>query len=158
MSSPIDCGRARQVDYDLDDEVFVDDAGDGDEGVELREKTPLKARVRRVSDVIDSIGDMSPVQHHLIDAIEAMEGRRLSDPLGLQPRHDVAPSRRSDSFASNGSSGRPKSILVDQGYGSSSTVSPQYLVYSQPPTAVNPTKPKPANDTIDAQPYNVAPT
>lgn len=158
MSSPIECGRARQEDYDLDDEVFVDDVGEGDEGVELREKTPLQPRVRRVSDVIDSIGDMSPVQHHLLDAIEAMDGRRLSDPVGLQLRYDVAPSRRSDSYAVNGSAGRPKSILVDQGYGSSSTVSPHYLVYPHAPTAVNKPKPKQANDTVDAQPYNVPPT
>lgn len=169
MSSPIDCspaggrersrGHGRPADYDLDDEVFVDDPdlGEGDEGVELREKTSPQPRVRRVSDVIDSIGDMSPVQQHLMDAIQAMDGRRLSDPAGLQVRHDTVPSRHSDSFALNGS-GRPKSILVDQGYGSSSTMSPFYLVHTQPPVPLAATKVKPANDTIDAQPYNVPST
>lgn len=166
MSSPIDCStaggrersRGRPTDYDLEDEVFVDDPdlGEGDEGVELREKTSPQPRVRRVSDVIDSIGDMSPVHQHLMDAIQAMEGRRLSDPAGLQVRHDAAPSRHSDSFALNGS-GRPKSVLVDQGYGSSSTMSPFYLVHTQPPVPLVTTKAKPANDTIDAQPYNVPP-
>ncbi|KAE8751626.1 hypothetical protein FOCC_FOCC001474 [Frankliniella occidentalis] len=162
MSSPIDCGPPRKLreDYDLDDEVFVDDHDqDGDEGVELRDKTPLQPRVRRVSDVIDSIGN-SPVHQHLMDAIEAMEGRRLSDPVGLLQRHDTLPSRRSDSFAMNGlnSAGRPQSMLVDQGYGSSSTMSPHYLVYSQPPVPINVGKARLANDTIDAQPYNVPPT
>ncbi|XP_034245432.1 caspase-1-like [Thrips palmi] len=171
MSSPIDCSpaggrerersRGRPVEYDPDDEVFVDDPdldlGEGDEGVELREKTSPPPRVRRVSDVIDSIGDMSPVHQHLMDAIQAMDGRRLSDPAGLQVRHDAEPSRHSDSFALNGS-GRPKSILVDQGYGSSSTMSPFYLVHSQPPVPLASTKAKPANDTIDAQPYNVPST
>lgn len=157
MSSPIDCGaRPGGLDsYELDDEVFADDH---DEGVELRDKAPLQPRVRRVSDVIDSIGDMSPIQHHLMDAIEAMEGRRLSDPVGLQAKLNVAPSRRSDSFAINGSSGRPKSILVDQGYGSSSTMTPYNLLYTPPPVPVAAFKGKPANDTIDAQPYNVPPT
>lgn len=177
MSAPIDFapanGRKRPEDYELDDEVFADHDQEGDEGVELREKHGSQPRVRRVSDVIDSIG-CSPVQQHLVDAILAMDGRRLSDPVGLQLRshsHGDAglalglgpsPTRRSDSFAVNGSgigmSGRPRSMMVDQGYGSSSTMSPQYLVYSQPPVPLVEAKAKPANDTIDAQPYNVPPT
>lgn len=157
MSAPIDCGLrpGRDTFEDVDDEVFVDDQ---DEGVELRDKTTLQPRVRRVSDVIDSIGDMSPIQHTILDAMEALEARRQSDPAGLLTRANVGPARRSDSFTGNGSAGRPQSVLVDQGYGSSSTMSPHYLVYSHPPVPVAAMEKKPANDTIDAQPYNVPPT
>ena len=138
-------------DYDLNDEVFVDD-----DEVELRQKdcgssTP---RVRRVSDVIDSLGEGSPVHRTLMETME--NDRRMSDPPKLVPQTTFStPQRRSDGFIPTAA--RPNSVY-DDGYGSCNAINPQaeYMTYTPPnhKKLVNDTTDARADDTVDAQPFH----